>query len=183
MTGSAMGVGDGEGVGVACGRAKPGTVSETRTMAATATAMATNLIASVRKERDDVMTRELVASAQVSQLDQEGEGVDAGAEALEQPPRSGGGAARCEQVVDDQHVVATADGVGVDLERIGPVFERILFAKLVVRQLSGLSNRDESGADRIRDRSAEDVSARLDPDDIVDFPAGETLHEEVDRAP
>jgi hypothetical protein len=102
------------------------------------------------------------------QFDQEGKCIDVGAEPPQQPRRCGRGASRREQIIDNQNAVSLTDGIRVNFQRIGAVFQRVLFAKLLMRQLAGLAHGDEPGADCVRDRRSENVSACLDTDDVVD---------------
>ena len=109
------------------------------------------------------------APVEILELHQKRESFDVRAKSFEQPRRSGRRAARREQVVDHQHALALLQGVGVNLERVGAVLERILFGQSIVRQLARLTNGDETGTDGVSDRRAENVTARLDGDDVVDF--------------
>ena len=70
-----------------------------------------------------------------AQLDQEGKADDIGAEPL-QRARSRPPCRRWQQIVDDQRF-ALPHRVSMDLERVGAVFERVLFAK-VSRKFPGL---------------------------------------------
>ena len=56
-----------------------------------------------------------------------------------------GGAAGGEQVVVDQHARAAGERVGVDLERVDPVLERVLGADRLVGQLARLARGNEAG--------------------------------------
>ena len=42
------------------------------------------------------------------------------------------------------------------------------FGVFVERQFAGLAHRNETGADRVRERRAKNVTARFDSDDVVD---------------
>ena len=73
-------------------------------------------------------------------------------ERLDQAGRRRGGAAGGEHVVDDQDPLAGMDGVAVDLELVGAVLELVLLAGDRPRQLAGLADRHEPGAEAVGDR-------------------------------
>ncbi|MNC85312.1 hypothetical protein D3C83_09030 [compost metagenome] len=77
-------------------------------------------------------------------------------------------AAGREHVVDDEDLLARADGVLVDLERVLAVLEVVRFLEGLRWQLAGLADRYEARADAMRDGPAEDEPAALDADDRVD---------------
>src|SRR5213079_1712227 len=72
------------------------------------------------------------------------------------------------------------DRVPMDLERSRPVFERVLLSHRLRRKLAGLADRDDAGAEVVRNRSGQDETAGLDPDDLVDVPAAEVHDDQVD---
>ena len=65
-----------------------------------------------------------------------------------------GRTARCNQIVDEQNHVVRRQGIGVNLERVGAVFERITLAYRFARELPGLARRNEAGVKTTRDRRA-----------------------------
>ncbi len=77
-----------------------------------------------------------------------------------------GGAARCHQVVDDQHDVVGGDGVDVDLQRVGPVLELERLAERLARQFSRLAGGYEPGIESAGDRRAHHEAARLRADHL-----------------
>ena len=74
-----------------------------------------------------------------------------------------------------QHTGAAGERVGVHLERVDPVLERVLGADRVVRQLSPLARGDEAGVQAASERTAEDEAARLGGDDEVDVQVARVL--------
>src|SRR3989442_13061535 len=76
-------------------------------------------------EREHLDALEATATAQEGELDHEGAGDHLAAAALYQLDRRRGRAAGGEEGVDDQHPVAGADRVGVDLESVAAVLERV----------------------------------------------------------
>ncbi len=80
----------------------------------------------------------------------------------------------------DDDAIAVAKCIGVDFERVRAVLERVRFGKLAVRQLSGLSNRNETGPYTIGKRGAEHVPACFDAHDVPDLAALEAVDEQVD---
>src|SRR5207253_215020 len=83
------------------------------------------------------------------ELDEERHGVHLSA----QPSHQIGCRARCstggEKVVDDQDALAVADGIGVHLERIGSVLERVGLSNRLRRELPRLAHWSESSPDAI----------------------------------
>ena len=71
----------------------------------------------VRHQRRYPVRGQPVASAELGELDDEGEARDLAAEAGDELRRRLGGAARRDQVVDDRDAVAVHRGVAVQLER------------------------------------------------------------------
>src|SRR6185369_13770793 len=73
-----------------------------------------------------------------------------------------------QQVVNDQHALAFLDGVFVDLESVGAVFQGVVELGGGRGQLARLAQRNESGIQTIRDGGAENKSARLHSQHQVD---------------
>ena len=81
------------------------------------------------------------------------------------------GAARGDQVVDQNDALAGLHRVLVHLHLVDAVFERIGDRHRGVRQLALLADRHEAGRELVGDRAAEDEAARLDARDLVDLGA------------
>src|SRR6266436_2860879 len=118
-------------------------------------------------ECNDVVARELVASLERHQLDEEREGDDLSLELSHELDRSRDGPACGQQVIDDQHLRTGLDRVPVHLQGGRPVLEVVLDAHHVGRQLTELPDGYEADAELVRDRCAEDEAARLHADDDV----------------
>src|SRR5579863_9435952 len=172
---SGGGVGDGVGVGCACGRAPtiPG--------ATTTDARSAKSSALVRNERDNVYALERRPAVKRFQLDEKRKGFNVGPETLEETARRGRRSTRCKQVVHHCDPIVLVECIGMDLERVRAVFERIIFREFAERQLSRLSHGNEARPDCIRERSTEHVAARLDSNDVVDLAILETVDKEIDR--
>jgi len=69
----------------------------------------------------------------------------------------------------DQYPGTPREGIGVHLERVDAVFERVLGADRVVRQLARLPRWDEARPQLACQRRAEDESARLGRHHVVDL--------------
>ena len=67
------------------------------------------------------------------------------------------------------------NGVTVDLQLVGAVFEAVLLAHDSPRQLAELADRDEPGTDGQRDRRSEDEAPCLHAEDTVDGDTFEAL--------
>jgi hypothetical protein len=127
-----------------------------------------------------MMRRQQLAPRQERQLDEEYARDDLAAEPLAQVAQRTGGAARRKQVVVDQDAGAARQRVGVDLEGVDPVFECVLGADDLVRQLAALARGHEAHAEVARQRAAEDEAARLGGDHEVDVELARVLAEPRD---
>src|SRR5262249_9156924 len=76
---------------------------------------------------------------------------------------------------------AGLDGVSVNFERLGPVLEIKGLGHRAEGELSELAQRHETRADVLRQRRAEDESARLHRGDLVDAHAAVTPAEPADH--
>ena len=99
---------------------------------------------------------------------------------LHQLSYGGGRAAGGQHVVDDQNPLPGFDGIGVHLQLVGAIFERILHAHRLGRQFPRLTNRDEADAQRIGDGGGEKISARLNADHRADVLPLVTLMQRVE---
>src|SRR6185312_3576747 len=86
-----------------------------------------------------------------------------------------------QQVVDDDDALAGLDGVEMDFEGVGAVFEVVVDAGGGGGELSGLAHRNESGVEAVGQGGAEDEAARFDAEDEVDVLADVVLRESVDE--
>ena len=75
--------------------------------------------------------------------------------------RGAGGSASGDEVVDQHDALAFPDGIGMYLEPVGAVFERVIDADGFRRQFAGLAHGDEPDPERDRHRRAEDEPARF----------------------
>jgi len=71
----------------------------------------------VGKKTRDFVIAQMLASFEIREFDQEGIAFDLRAEPFEQLAGRIGSTAGCKQIVNDQHAMAVADGVVVNLER------------------------------------------------------------------
>src|SRR5450759_5077506 len=115
--------------------------------------------ASVRDDRGDRVAGEPVAALEEPELDEERQSDDLALESLDQLHRPVDGPTRCEQVVHDEDLLARLDRVAVDLQRVGSVFERVLDADGLRRQLAELAYGYEAGAQLVGHRGREDEAA------------------------
>src|SRR5215813_3203874 len=77
----------------------------------------------VVQQAEDVVLRETLAAFEEVEFDSKSQSCDFAAELLNELDRRFHGAAGGEQVVDENNALAGCDGVHVDLERVGAVFE------------------------------------------------------------
>jgi hypothetical protein len=119
---------------------------------------------------------DLVGSAEVGQIDDERATDNLGSGLFEKLDGGEAGASGGDEIVDDDDVLASLDGVLVDLDAVRAVFERVVLADDVPRQLALLSHGDEAYRELMRDGAAQDEPARLDARDLVDANAGAGLN-------
>jgi hypothetical protein len=85
-----------------------------------------------------------------------------------------------EHVVGDEYAFAGVQGVGARFEAIAAVFEFVVDAGDRWRQLAGFAQRHEAGAERGRERGAEDEAACFDRAYRVDARVAPRLREQPD---
>ena len=127
------------------------------------------------------MRREPRAAAEGRELDQKRAADDLTTELTDELAQCPCGAARGQQIVVDEHARAVGHRVGMDLERVEAVLERVLGRDGVGRKLARLAGRDESGAELAGERRAEDEAPRLRGDDVVDRAVAERIGEPAGR--
>src|SRR5262249_45298911 len=98
----------------------------------------------VANQRLDVILLKYFPAWQKSQLNQECQTTNAASELFYQSRGCGGRSARRKEIVHDQHLLAWFNGIGVYLNRVGPVFQVILLAYAVMWKFSELSDRCET---------------------------------------
>src|SRR5258706_6105804 len=105
---------------------------------------------------------ELLTALQEVQFNQKARPDDVGAAVLEQLAGRGGGTAGRQDVVDQEDLLAMVNGVVVDLEGVGAVFEDVFVALLRPGELARLADGNEACAEALGDATAEDEAARFD---------------------
>ncbi len=91
------------------------------------------------------------------------------------------GAASGDQIIDDEHAMTGLQGVVVDLQPIGSIFERVINAYSRAGQLPRLSNGKNSGTERARYGRAEDETPRFDPGDQIAAVRSGEFNKLIDR--
>jgi hypothetical protein len=127
------------------------------------------------------MAGEFMAAFQKLQFDHEGQSADGSAEFLDQFNHGFGRAAGGEQVVGDDYVMALADRVPVNFERVLAVFQVVAVAFDLRWQFLRFANGNEARAQVIGQRRGEDETARFDADYAIDFFAAEMFDCPVDH--
>src|SRR5262245_10080285 len=122
---------------------------------------------SIRDQRMDVVTLEAVATLEERELDDESDADDHAAEALHELDGRARCTARREDVVEDHDTAAARNRVPVGLKRVGAVLELVGGLDRLARQLPGLARSDEPRVELVRERAAEDESARLGAEHVV----------------
>src|SRR5581483_440450 len=119
------------------------------------------------------------------ELDDEREADDLPPELLDELDRRLRRATGREDVVVDQHALPGDDRVGVHLQRVEPVLERVLRRHRPPRKLSRLACGNEPAAEPAGERAAGDVAARLGAEDEIRLlrlrPLRDPLHRLLER--
>src|SRR5437762_3185828 len=123
---------------------------------------------------------EALAPFEVAELDQDLDADYRGSELAHQPHGRRRGAAGGKNIIHDQHGLAGLDGIGVHLQRVGPVLEVVRLHDGGPRKLAGLADRDKARAKPDCHRRAGDEAARLDGGDQVWRIGGPGLRHQVD---
>lgn len=79
------------------------------------------------------------------------------------------GAASGEQIIDKQNALAGLDGVEVNFEGVGAVFEIVGDADHGRGQLARLAHGDKAGVEAVGERRAEDEAARFNAENEIDL--------------
>ena len=90
-------------------------------------------------------------------------------------------AAGCQQIVQDYHPVAGREGIGLHLDRVGPVFESVFIGNRRARQLAALAQHDETDAELERERGRHQEAAQFDSEQLVGCKRRDDSGEPVDR--
>src|SRR6202043_1178981 len=109
-----------------------------------------------------------VAALEVGQLDQELGPYHFAAQLADQVHDRRSGPAGGDQVVDHQHLLAGGDRVLVHVQDVGSVLQRVPNLAGLPRQLAGLADGNEAGAELESHSRPEDEAARLHRGDEVD---------------
>ena len=107
-------------------------------------------------------------ATQVRQVDDEGGTHNVATHGFDQLQAGERGAASGEQVVHQQDSLAFENGVGVNLDPVGAVFELVVGADGLKRQFPLLADRNEACVQVKRHRTCKDKPARLDTRHLVD---------------
>src|SRR6185503_598991 len=119
-------------------------------------------------------------AAEIGQINDEGRGHDLAAGFAQKVDGGGGRAAGCDQIIDQENLIARPYRVGVNLDRVDAVFERIFLADDAGGQLALLANRHEAAAELMGDGAAENEAARLYTGHVADVGVQKWPHQLVD---
>jgi MFS family permease len=89
-------------------------------------------------------------------------------------------AAGRDQIVDQQHLVRIGQHIGMDLDRVDAIFERVVLPDRRAGQLAALADRHEADAHLDGDAGAEDEAPRLDAGHMRDAEAAMRLGQPPD---
>src|SRR5882762_8880701 len=122
----------------------------------------------VLDQGEDIYAVQSLAAVEKSEFDGEGGAFDSTAELLNELGGSRGCTTGGEQIVANNYALAGLDGVFVDFERVGAVFQGIRDAGGFGGKLLRFSNGDKSCAKPVRQCGSKNEAAGLDPRDHVD---------------
>ena len=89
-------------------------------------------------------------------------------------------AARGDEIVNEQHRLTGLQRILVDLDDVDAVFQLVLLADGLRRQLALLADGHEAAAKAVGDGAAEDEAARLDAGNRLDPPVGKRRDQPLD---
>ncbi len=115
------------------------------------------------------------------QLHRKGRAIHCAAQPPHKLNRCRRGASRSQQIVADDDAFARANGVFVNLQRIGAVLELVGNFGRLGRQFLRFSHGNESGAKPIRQCGGEDETTRLHADDNVNLAIGVVVAEFIHK--
>ena len=118
---------------------------------------------------DGAFASEFFASIQEGEFDEEDGAEDVAAELLDEVEGGGGGAAGGEEVIGEEDGFAGADGVLVDFDGVGAVFEVVAGAEGFPGEFAFFADGDEAGVEFGGDEGAEDEATGVDADDFIDL--------------
>src|SRR5215207_1766453 len=121
----------------------------------------------VLDQREDVVALEALAPVQELELDHEGQTDDLATELLDEIHLRSRRSTSREQVVVDEDSLPRRDRVGVELQCVEAVFERVLDAHGHPGELAGLAGRDEATVEAVGERRSEDEPPGLGPEDQI----------------
>ena len=104
-----------------------------------------------------------------------------GTELAQQLGRGVHGAAGRQQVVEDDHPLARLEGVGLDLDSVGAVFQIVGVTHGLARQLALLADHHESQAELQGEGCGHQKSPRLDADQDIGLVGRDGLGQALDR--
>jgi len=93
--------------------------------------------------------------------------------------RSGRSPARGQQIIYQHNLFTRANSIDVHLHFRFAVLERVTGDRSLERKLATLSDRNETDTELIGHRRSKEEPPRIDPNDLVDFPAAAALQKQV----
>lgn len=124
--------------------------------------------------------KDFIAAVEVCEFDQDGDSEEVAAEFGDELSGGGGGATGCEEVVDEDEVIARGDRVFVDFDDGFAVFEGVGDLASFPWEFAFFADEDETAAEAVGDGGGEDEAASVDADDFIDWVVLEGFAEAVD---
>ena len=135
----------------------------------------------VLNQGEDIEAGEFFAAVEEGEFDGEGAAFDGAAELLDEFGGGGSGAAGGEQVVANDDALAGFDGVFVDFEGVGAVFQSIGDAGGFGGEFFRFANGYETGVETIGQSGSEDEAAGFDASYNIDGVTGVVIAKPVDQ--
>src|SRR5438105_15664030 len=107
-------------------------------------------------------------AAQIRQVDHESAANYRSAGNADQPERRFSRAAGCNQVVDEQHLLAALNPVGMQLQPVGAVLELVIVTEVFGGELPLFAHRHETDIQLVSERGADNKAPRFDRRYLVD---------------
>ena len=123
---------------------------------------------------------DFIAAFEAGEFDEDGDADEFAAEVFDEFDAGFHGSAGGEDVVDEEDALAFDDGVGMDFEGVGAIFEVVSFGDSFVGELAGFADETEARGEAAGDGGAEDEAAAFGADDHADIFAAVGIGHEFD---
>ncbi len=120
------------------------------------------------EQGENVASGKFIAAVEKTKFDDERQSGYFAVGHLNELGDSSSGASRGQNIVDNQHVLTSLNGVSVHFESVSAVFQRVFDRMDLVRKLFRFAYRHETSTESVGHGRGEEVAARLNADDDID---------------